>query len=92
MKLQSFGRIKTDQDGSSVIHSFFSEEDRLIYKLSHYTKKCQSILRIEKNGNSCVKFQNIKTYLPPIEQLKMALKQVDELQEIIKGINRELLQ
>jgi len=92
MQLQSFGRIQFSQEGAVKAITFFSEVGLVMYEILHITSTGRSFLKIEKNGNFYKEVRNIIRDLPPIEQLKMALEQVDELQEIIKGINRELLQ
>lgn len=97
----SFRKILTNQDGSSVTHSFFSEEGELIYEIIYHTTNGRTSFKMVKNGDSYINIKNVKIDQPPIDQLKIALEQVNEcqeckhvneLQEIIEGINRELFQ
>ncbi|MBN8697163.1 MAG: hypothetical protein J0L87_11600 [Bacteroidetes bacterium] len=92
MQNLSFGKILTSQEGSSVTNSFFSEEGELIYEIIHYTTSGRAFFKISQNCNSFIGVKNVKIDQPPLDQLKMALQQVDELQEIIKGIDKELIQ
>lgn len=77
MQLEPFNRVENSQEKSVEIITFFSEENLVVYEILHGTKTSRSFLKIEKNGNFYKEVRNVTRNLPPIEQLKVALEQIN---------------